>query len=362
MSLVLNRIFFRALIFILVLLTLLLTHSCQTFTQKNNKSFYLTKDSLTTERLLNFADTCYNLKMANDTNLVAGQLLTKLIRSGVSSKGLLIHWARFLNNKGVFLSIFKADKSELLTYAQALSVAELAGDDKILASINNNLAYYFLNNNELALATTYYQYSIQYINKIEDKKDLAYAYKNLATIAVQEKDFEKALILSQKAISLVRAQDNEGKELTASCLNNIGAIYIFQNKYELAMTYFIKSESLLEQSSNFYELINTLQNKGNTYHHLHKNDSAEYYLKRAYQLSDSLNITEQIHLTSNALLSFYEALNKKDKIQALNKHLQQADTFQVNSPNIASIEIDTLSFKAIKQSYKDSLISVLNYN
>lgn len=360
MPLVSNCIFFRYLMFLLLLPTLLLTHSCQSFTQKNNTSFYAIEDSLTAEHLLNFADSAYDLKLANDTNTLAGQILSKRLQLGVSSKGLLTHWARFLNNKGVFTSIFKVDKSELVIYTKALAAGELAEDNKIVASIYNNLAYYFLNNEELALAEMYYQNSIHYIHKSEDKKDLAYSYKNLATIAVQAKDYEKALILSQKAISLAKPLDNPGKELTASCLNNIGAIYIYQNKYELAMTYFIKSETLLEQSSNFYELISTLQNKGNTYHYLHKTDSAEYYLKRAYQLSDSLNITEQIHLTSNALLRFYEAIHQKHKAQIFSKQLSKVDLPPAPKSNTVTVKTDTFALKLVKQSYKDSLLKVLN--
>lgn len=329
-------------------------------TERNGKEVpYSSGDSASIKTLLDFSDTCFDMAKASDANKQAGQKIEYLLNHDVRNKELLRHYSRFLNNKGVFLSMFKADGSELEEYAKALEVTKITGDDNQSGSINNNLAYYFLENGEPDLAMVYYNRAIDHLNKSNNKKDLGYLYKSMATISIQNQKYDEALEYCQKAIQSVHASDNDGKELIASCLNNIGGVYMYQKKYELAMEYFSRSENMLRGQNNAFELISTIQNKGSAYRYMNKNDSAEVFLKQAWQLSDSLKINEQLYKTANALWTFYTTTNQQQKADAFKSAhgeyiREQKD--QVSNPVPGSgTKTDTSVLKTKGKLFSDSL-------
>lgn len=327
-------------------------------TEKNGKEVpYNSADSTSIKTLLDFSDTCFDMAKASDANKQAGQKIEYLLNHDVRNKELLRHYSRFLNNKGVFLSMFKADGSELEEYVKALEVTKITGDDDQSGSINNNLAYYFLENGEPDLALVYYNRAIDYLNKNNNKKDLGYLYKSMATISIQNHKYDEALEYSQKAIQSVHASDNDGKELIASCLNNIGGVYMYQKKYGLAMEYFSRSENMLRGQNNAFELISTIQNKGSAYRYMNKNDSAEVFLKQAWQLSDSLKINEQLYKTANALWTFYTTTSQQQKADAFKsahgEYIKEQKN-QVNNP-VQGAKTDTSALKAKGKLFSDSL-------
>ncbi|MDI9341043.1 MAG: tetratricopeptide repeat protein [Sediminibacterium sp.] len=303
-----------------ILLVYLLAVGVFSCTERHAKGIpYSSSDSTSIKTLLDFSDTCFDVSKAADANRKAGLKITELLNLNVKDPELLRHYARFLNNKGVFLSIFKANGNELTEYVKALEITRVIGDHNQAGSINNNIAYYFLENGEPDIAAEYYNRAIDHLNKNNNKKDLGYLYKSMATIAIQHKQYDEALDFCQKAIQTANASDNDGKELIASCLNNIGGVYMYQKKYPLAMEYFLRSENMLRGQNNMFELISTLQNKGSAYRYMGKNDSAEIFLTQAWQLSDSMAINEQLYKTADALWTFYNTTNQQQKAEAFKK-------------------------------------------
>lgn len=323
--------------------------------EKKSSVLYQKQDSLFIEDLLNRADTTFDLGQANHYNLKAKALIERQLKKNVRTKGLLLHLARNLNNCGVF-SGHLIEKSNPLNYHyRALGIAEIIADNNMSASIHNNIGFYFSNTKELGLALYHYDLAAAYYNKANNKHDIAYIYSNMAGLYFSLKDTSRALNYYHNAINTAALKTSSDKQILGAVLNNIGNIYESKKEYELAMDYFSKAQAIELELGDLFGLITTLQNKGETYKFLKLNDSAEYYLKKSYNMSDSLNFVEVKQRAIRTLVSFYKFTNNKKQLEYYTAKMNQ-DSSNTTTQAIKQKSVtDTSTYQKIKQMYKDSI-------
>lgn len=75
----------------------------------------------------------------------------------------------------------------------------------------------------------------------------------------------------------------------ASVIMNIGIVYLYQEQYDKALSYYFKADSVIN-ASNVEDLkYNSALNIGDVYNRLNKNDSAFFYFKKSLELARGLN-------------------------------------------------------------------------
>jgi tetratricopeptide (TPR) repeat protein len=343
-------------IFYILILGFILLGFCKcSNTDKKTTVSYQKQDSLLIEDLLNRADTCFDLGQANHYNLKAKAHIDRQLKKNVRTKGLLLHLARNLNNRGVFSSHFETTDNELNHYYKALGIAEFITDDNITASIHNNIGFYFSNNSEFELAIHHYDLAIAYYTKAKNMHDIAYIYSNIAGLYANLKDTVFALNYYQNSIKTATLNTTGDKQIIGVALNNIGNIYNAKKEYKLAMDYFNKAEALETELGDMYGFITTLQNKSEIYIVNNKKDTAEIYLKKAYNLSDSLSLIEQKQQVARALIRFYKYTHNTKQALFYTSQLDSNYSRERDHFTKYPLKTDTVKYQKMKKDYKDSV-------
>ncbi len=333
-----------------------------TYTTEKQVISYQKQDSLLICDLLAKADTNMDLALANKYNLKAKLSIEQQFKKGVCSDGLLLHLARNLNNSGWFSEYFETQKIQINYYYKALAVTEIfankdiVANKEIVASIYNNLGFYFLERKEEDLAKRYLELAITYYIQANNKHDVAYTYINMAGLLTKIKDTTLALNYYQNAINTTGLNTSNDKQILALALNNIGAIYIVKKEYKLAMDYFNKAEITQRELGDFLGLTTTLQNKARVYNANNIKDTSELLLKRAYKISDSLNLEECKNKAIRYLVEFYKETNNTKQALFYSQQMDSSDIVKPKQKAKNNFKADTLLYQKIKQEYKDSIL------
>ncbi len=125
-------------------------------------------------------------------------------------------------------------------------------------------------------ALKYYEESLRLIQLIDNKRDLPYAYLNIATLYVEWRNFEFAYNFAQKAEHAA----NECGDLltTAKILSFVSSIYHLTEHYTDAIRVAKKSSSLTQD--NPYSQYNNLEIIATSYCMLGITDSSDVYLSK----------------------------------------------------------------------------------
>ena len=134
-----------------------------------------------------------------------------------------------------------------------------------------------------------------YVNKFgtlpavkKDSNLICYTYYWKGMIYEIFGDYEKAL--EYDFISLDIAEKTHNKKLTAITINNIGLVYSLQESYyEQALKYFKKYLKISIETNNETEIMGANMNIGMQFSRMNISDSAEHYLKTAFDLAKKLD-------------------------------------------------------------------------
>jgi len=198
-------------------------------------------------------------------------------------KGLKGEMARALKTKGVSFYLRQDFEKAIIFYQRSLALYEKAkmpngsiGDEKGIASINNNLGVICqeLGNQEEAIQ--YHEASLKAKKKLGDQEAMATSYINIGNVLSNQGNYAKAIGMYTKALR-ISEKGNNIKGIS-SCLNNIGIIYKDQGNYDEAINYYNESLKILTGANFKGDRINTLNNLGSAY--MEKGDyngSLEFY-------------------------------------------------------------------------------------
>lgn len=124
---------------------------------------------------------------------------------------------------------------------------------------------------------------------IEDYPDFPESYFNLGKILYEQKEYNSALQLFLKTISLCSGSTEIYKNLVSEAYNNLGATYFKLRRYKEALVIFQKVVELDPESAKAYN------NLGSAYYHLQEYDKAIRSFQRAIELKPDY-ITAQENL------------------------------------------------------------------
>lgn len=333
--------------------------ACSNRAPKSQAVAYLSNDSLFIEDLLNRADTCIDLRKANYYNNKAKIFIELQLNKNVRTSGFLRHLSRNLNNEGVFVSYFASAGSELPFYYKALGIATVNKDYNTLASIYNNLGFYYSNGTELDLALYYFNLSIDNYKRAKNTSDLAYIYSNMGSILLDNKDTALALQHYQSALKMAEPKTNSGKQIMGAALNNIANIYIDKKNLSLAKEYLQKAIVIEKELNDDFGYINTLRNLGEIYFEQHQLKLAEECYLKAYQLSCAVNLPNEKQLLLRSLVKLYTRVqNAKEKQHYASLLEMASDELPNNDKKSNATKTDTLAFQQLKKRYTDSVLQV----
>lgn len=173
-----------------------------------------------------------------------------------------------------------------------------------------------------------YENSIYYLTKnLSDKtiasEKLAKTHTLLGLSYSMINDYSHAEIYLNKAVAtFTELADTLGISQTYL---NLGELYSKRGKMELALDYFKKAYSFLHKNNDLYTEI-ALSNIGVSFIELNQLDSAQYYIDKAYKLSQELGDKLGELISINNLATIYKA--QKDYSKALtfyHKALEMVD-------------------------------------
>ncbi len=174
----------------------------------------------------------------------------------------------------------------------------------------------------LALSKEYFSISpdesISYANsaldlakKINDRKGVAYAYKNIGIAYYMQAQYIESLENYDKALAVFDSLND--KVGIANILSNQASIYFNQADEEKALELNLKSLQIAEQIGDTLRILTALQNIGAIYYNKPStiNKALEYYL-RALPMSESIKNNDAIGTISVNLGEIYLAFGKTD--------------------------------------------------
>ena len=185
-------------------------------------------------------------------------------------------------------------------------------DNKVkLAMANNFLGLIYYHIGDYPTALSFHFKSLKYREEIGDDKLLAVAYNSIAVVYTSLSNIEKSNYYLNKALIIEEKYNNTGN--IAMIFNNISNNFSSQNKYNEAIEYLLKSESIIDDTNLDKALL--LINIGSAYYELNKYNKAkeyfftaidyckktdnDYYLALAYQ---------HIGILFNAIEDYKQAL------------------------------------------------------
>lgn len=165
-----------------------------------------------------------------------------------------------------------------------------------------------------------------------DSLDIAYAYKELGNVYKRAKPvYEEGL--KYYAISLKIYTSLNDKEGIADVYNNMGTIYEFQGKLELAKEYYVNALELVRKYiKRKYLLLVCINDVGNIELLLGNLPKAEEYLLESLELAREIGLPREIAFSSENLSNYYQRIG--DYPRALSYYrdfIQMRDS--INSTN-----------------------------
>ncbi len=229
----------------------------------------------------------------------------------------------------------------LHSYKRSLALDLQLGDSGAVAASYNNIGIIYHKRGNYAKALSYYQQSAHLKEKRGDQLALANTYNNMGIIQRKQGRYDKAQHYYEKCLSIYKREDD--KEGMASSYNNLGIIAQKQGQYKdglrkhkrslqiytdlgsqrgKALTYSLIGNTYLKLTDSS---LSTSDNPSPTEISSHQTDylldSAQYYLKRAVNLQQSINALEHM---AYSLTSLGDILYKKEAFPEALPYYKQA--------------------------------------
>ncbi len=232
-------------------------------------------------------------------------------------------------------------------------------DQKKLSVIYNNLGQCYLNEEKRDSALLYYEKSLKIKTELKDSSAIAYSKINLASLYVKNKDFRKALELSEENIAYFTGKSDT--DVWYNLVNKSGALNgLGQNKESLQVL--LESLTLAQKldSKNLRQLSH--EKLAALYFELGQYQQAYEELRRSNELKDQL-LNEQTNNRIAELQEEYHATERERENQLLTTQLESQRNRQL-ALAIGLLAVITLAgitgFALYKNKKKNELIEAQN--
>jgi tetratricopeptide (TPR) repeat protein/serine phosphatase RsbU (regulator of sigma subunit) len=253
--------------------------------------------------------------------------------------------ANALTNMGVSYFYLGQTDSSLLMHTEALEIRRKINDLLGLSKSYVNIGLYYQNTGKYSEAIDYMNKGIAICEQNKFFESLANSYINLANVYYYVGDRSSSLEYLLKALSICERDHLKAEE---SVVNNIGVIYAEAKEYDKALTYFLKSLKLSENSGSKVSIAAAYSNISGIYGAMDQFDKALEYSRKS--LAIDLEIGNKPSLANGygnmaGILLYQEkfdsALKYVKKAYALNTEMGQKDGIQSNETALAKIYLAT---------------------
>ena len=240
------------------------------------------------------------------------------------------------------------------------SVALTSLDDAFV--VGNGTAT-FLKGDELGFnlkdAEKNFRKSLEHSRLIYDKRQMALALTNLASVQLNKKQFKKAIANSQRSILyLTDLNDLNGLGETH---NILGMVYQKQNDYTKASNNFNQALIYYESTSNREKMAGVYHNVGTVFKERGKYTTALNYLNRSVEIREQYGAKNQIYNTYRVIADVYKDIdNTTESLKYMELYLNYIDSNNILQAATKIAELsesyNSAQREKINSSLKDSLI------
>ena len=222
-----------------------------------------------------------------------------------------------LNNIGHIHEIQGEIRLALGYYHKSLKIREEIGDKRGMANSYNNIGVIHYNQGDIPLAMEYYHKSLKVREEIGDKQGMAYSYNNIGIIynnegdpsitSSKEESLRVGLVLALEYFhkSLQLLEEIGKKQEVANSYHNIGYVYYDQGDILLAIEYFHKSLKIAEEIRYKQGMANYLASLCSLYLKQGALADAKKMGERGLQLARELGFPDQIERNAGLLTKIY---------------------------------------------------------
>ena len=283
--------------------------------------------------------------------------------SSIIYTDLSLQYARRSANKSVLAESFNMQAQVYGYFGQTeLSVAKnlvsnqlaIDGNDFAkMAKYSREIGQAQLLISNLVSAEKYFKESIEFSEKIFDKRQVALALSNLGTVFKDRKLYNVAIEYNQKSINILTSlYDNNG---LGEAHNNLGVIYTELQKYDLAAQNFNKALVFYESSNNREKIAGVYHNVGAVFQQQKRYLKALIYLDRSVEIRKQFGSKREIFYTYRILADVYSDIGKiKESLRYMHLYLDFIDS---NSSIQESAKIAELS-ELYRSEQRERLISI----
>ncbi len=259
----------------------------------------------------------------NKIKVNLGNVYRKTFRHELSMKNYIEALQYFEDkNAPVFINIIKANMGLLFTdtknYDKAqkyLKEAVLFFEDKKdegrLCENYMNLGQVYQYQNNYKEAEIYYKKSLDKCTQTSNKRGISYAYRNLGSLHILQNKDSLAKINIEKS-ALARKEFNSAVDI-ASINSEVAKGYTDDLNYQKAKNILLKQIKTLETQKSYKDLKKFYPQLVQTYSHLGKPDSADYYLRKFEEIIE-ITGKESVAKQTSELETKYQTAKKDNEI------------------------------------------------
>jgi signal transduction histidine kinase len=159
----------------------------------------------------------------------------------------------------------------------------------------------------------YFENAKKISERINYPKGIIYYYTNSTELYNSMGKYDTSLLLNMESIGIAEKLPN--RILLANCFSNTGNSFLNLQKYDSAIIYFLKAETILLSENDLKGLLILYGNVSGLYSNMGQNEKAKYYILKAVEINNKGigdNIEYMFTLTN--LAAVYLNLNINDSV------------------------------------------------
>lgn len=197
-------------------------------------------------------------------------------------------------------NISTLDLDSAFTYAEkAMEIAELNGDNGLIAKSNLNIGILYNKLGFQEKAVSYFSIAEKYYLSQKQNKELIKVYNKKGYAYEVSGDYKHAGEYYLKSYSIVEEIGSDIEK--ARSLNSLGSVYFAQKNYEGALEYWAKALVIVQKIDYKPGVSVMLSNIGNVYMAEENFDIATDYYSKALKISEEIGDSSNISIVLNNL-------------------------------------------------------------